>query len=236
LGYILGSVVTTILAIIIATPLALGMAVFMTEVCPKWLENILRPFLEIFTGMPSVVIGFFGLAVLVPLIGKLATPVAPVAATAGYGWATASVVLVIMVLPTIVSISIDALRAVPASVREASLALGSTRWQMMKNAVLPAAKTGLATAVVLGTGRAIGETFAVTMVLKGQNALPANLLTPGAFFQTNINVPLAIVTYFSEAPSSAARAACIMLGFALLVISFLLICVSRFLANRSVYK
>src|SRR5260370_36982165 len=90
LGYILGSIVTTILAMIIATPLALGMAVFMTEVCPKWLENILRPLLEIFTGMPSVVIGFFGLAVLVPLVGRLATPVAPAAATAGYGWATAN--------------------------------------------------------------------------------------------------------------------------------------------------
>ncbi len=236
LGYILGSVVTTMLAILIVAPLAVGMAVYMTEVCPKWLENILRPLLEIFTGMPSVVVGFLGLVVLVPWIGRLAAPVAPVAATAGYGWATASIVLVIMVLPTVVSISIDALRAVPASVREASLALGSTRWQMMKNAVLPTAKTGLATAILLGTGRAIGETFAVTMVLKAQNALPANLLTPGAFFQPNINVPLGIVSYFSEAPTPAARSACIMLGFVLLVISFLFMCISRFLASRSVYK
>ncbi|HEY4033396.1 MAG TPA: phosphate ABC transporter permease subunit PstC [Ktedonobacteraceae bacterium] len=236
LGYILGSIVTTVFAILIVTPLALGMAAFMTELCPKWLENILRPLLEIFTGMPSVVIGFLGLVVLVPWVGRLAAPIAPLAATAGYGWATASLVLVIMVLPTVVSISIDALRAVPASVREASLALGSTRWQTIRNAVIPAAKTGLATAILLGTGRAIGETFAVTMVLKAQNALPANVLTPGAFFQPNINVPLGIVSYFSEAPTPAAHAACIMLGFVLLIISFLFMCISRFLASKGVYK
>ena len=235
LGYILGSVVTTALALLIVTPLAVGMAIFMTEVCPKRLEIMLRPLLEIFTGMPSVVVGFLGLVILVPWIGRLAAPIAPVAATAGYGWATASLVLVIMVLPTVVSISIDALRAVPASVREASLALGSTRWQMMKSAVLPAAKTGLATAILLGTGRAIGETFAVTMVLKGQNALPVHLLSTGALFQPNINVPLGIVSYFSEAPTPAAHAACILLGFVLLVISFLFMCISRFLASRSMY-
>jgi phosphate transport system permease protein len=236
LGYILGSVVTTALAMLIVAPLAMGMAIFMAELSPRWLERILRPLLEIFTGMPSVVVGFLGLVVLVPWVGRLAAPIAPVAATAGYGWATASIVLVIMVLPTVVSISIDALRAVPVDVREASLSLGSTHWQMIKNAVLPAAKTGLATALLLGTGRAIGETFAVTMVLKAQNALPIDLLTPGAFFQPNINIPLGIVSYFSEAPTPAARSACIMLGFVLLVIAFLFICMSRFLASRSVYR
>ncbi len=236
LGYILGSVITTALAILIVTPLAVGMALFMAELSPRWLERMFRPLIEIFTGMPSVVVGFLGLVVLVPWVGRLAAPIAPVAATAGYGWATASIVLVIMVLPTVVSISIDALRAVPVDVREASLALGSTHWQMMKNAVLPAAKTGLATAILLGTGRAIGETFAVTMVLKAQNALPTDLLTPGAFFQPNINIPLGIVSYFSEAPTPAACSACIMLGFVLLVISFLFMCMSRFLTSRSVYR
>jgi phosphate transport system permease protein len=143
---------------------------------------------------------------------------------------------VIMILPTIISVSIDALRAVPLSVREASLALGSTSWQTMKNAVLPAATTGLATAVVLGMARAIGETFAVAMVLKGSTVLPQNLFSPGAFFQPNITTTQGIVAFFAEASSDAARSACLMLGLVLLVISFLFICISRYLASRSVYK
>ena len=157
LGFIIGSVFTTLLAVIIVTPLAFAMALFMTEIVPKWLENILRPLLEVFTGMPSVVIGFLGLVILIPFISKVVGPHTPNPATAGQGWAAATLVLILMILPTVISISIDALRAVPASVREASLALGSTRWQMMKNAVIPAATTGLATAVVLGMARAIGE-------------------------------------------------------------------------------
>jgi len=234
LGFILGSVVTTVLSVIIATPLAWGMALFMTEVTPRWLENILRPLLEIFTGMPSVVIGFLALIVLVPFIKKVVGPHTPNPATSGVGWAAATIVLVVMILPTIISLSIDAIRTVPGSVREASLALGSTRWQMMKNAVIPAATTGLATAVVLGMARAIGEALAVSMVLQG-TTLPSKILTPLVFFQPNVNITQAIVFYFPEA-SGPSRDAYFMLGFILLAISFLFICVSRYLASRSVYK
>lgn len=234
LGFILGSVVTTLLSVIIATPLAFGMALFMTEACPAWLGNILRPLVEIFTGMPSVVIGFLALVVLVPVIRTIAGPLTPIPALAGYGWASAIIVLVVMILPTIISISIDVLRAVPDSVREASLALGSTRWQMMKSAVLPAATTGLATAVVLGMSRAIGEALAVSLVLKGQT-LPTKLFTPAIFFEPNVNMTQPIVINFSEAVG-AERDAYFMLGLLLLVISFLFICISRYLASRSVYK
>lgn len=236
LGFLLGSVITTLGSIIVVTPLAFGVALFMTELSPKWLTAILRPLLEIFTGMPSVVIGFLGLAVLVPSLTKVAGPIAPTPATAGFGWGAAILVLIIMVLPTVISISIDVLNAVPDSVREASLALGSTRWQTMKNAILPAATTGLATAVVLGMARAIGETFAVTMVLKGSTVLPKNLFSLGALFQPNITTTQGIVEFFAEAPTEAARSACLMLGLVLLVISFLFICISRYLASRSVYK
>ena len=235
-GFLLGSIVTTLVSIVIVTPLAFGMALFMTELSPRWLSNLLRPLLEIFTGMPSVVIGFLGLAVLVPWLTKVAGPLAPTPATAGFGWGAAILVLVVMVLPTVISISIDVLRAVPDSVREASLALGSTRWQTMKNAVLPAATTGLATAVVLGMARAIGETLAVTMVLAGSITLPKNLFSLGAFFQPNITTTQIIVQAFPNAATPEARSACLMLGFVLLVISFLFICVSRYLAGRSVYK
>ncbi|MBV9259711.1 MAG: phosphate ABC transporter permease subunit PstC, partial [Ktedonobacteraceae bacterium] len=234
LGFIIGSVVTTLLATIIVTPLAFGMALFMTEVSPKWLENILRPLLEIFTGMPSVVIGFLGLVILIPFISKVAGPHTPNPATAGEGWAAATLVLIIMILPTVISISIDALRAVPASVREASLALGSTRWQMMKSAIIPAATTGLATAVVLGVARAIGEALAVSMVLQG-NALPPNWYTPLGWFQPNVNLTQPIVLYFQES-SGAERDAYFFIGFILLVISFIFVSISRYLASRSVYK
>jgi phosphate transport system permease protein len=235
LGFILGSVVTTVLAIVIVTPLAFAMALYLTEIAPRWVNAILRPILEIFTGMPSVVIGFLGLVVLVPWLQTIAAPIAPSAANAGDGWGAAIIILVIMVLPTVVSVSIDALNAVPNSVREASLALGSTRWQMMKDAVLPAASAGLSTAVVLGMARAIGEALAVGLVLQGDTHLPSNLFSLGAFFQPNINITNAILLYFSES-SGTERAGYFMLGFVLLIISFLFICVSRYIASRSVYK
>jgi phosphate transport system permease protein len=156
-------------------------------------------------------------------------------ATGGYGWGAAIIVLVIMVLPTVLSVSIDSLRAVPESVREASLALGSTRWQMMRKAVIPAASTGLGTAVVLGMARAIGETLAVAMVLSG-NSLPQKLLSLGAFFQPNVNITMEIAQNFGEAVGTPAEDAYWTMGFVLLVISFIFICISRYLASRSVYK
>src|SRR5947209_5233369 len=227
LGLIIGSVVITLGSVLIATPLSFGMALFMTETTPRWLARFLQPLLEIFTGMPSVVIGFLGLIVLVPFLGRIS-------GLSGYGWLAAILVLIIMILPTITSISIDALRAVPASVREASLALGSTRWQMMSKAVIPAATTGLATAVVLGMARAIGETLAVSMVLGG-NSLPADLNKIRGFFEPSTNITRQILFDFGET-SGVSQDAYWTLAFLLLVISFLFVCISRYLASRSVYK
>lgn len=238
-GLILGSVVITLGSILIVTPLALLTAIFFTEMAPRWLVSLLQPLIEIFTGVPSIVIGFLGLTVLVPFLSRLITPVAKswgiLAATGGFGWGAAILVLVIMVLPTVLSVSIDSLRAVPKSVREASLALGSTRWQMMRKSVIPAASTGLGTAVVLGMARAIGETLAVTLVLQGNN-LPQKLLSLGAFFQPNVNITMKIVQDFGEAVGTPSEYAYWTLAFVLLVISFLFICISRYLASRSVYK
>ncbi len=234
LGLILGSVIVTLFSVLIATPLAFGMALFFTEMCPRWLESILQPLIEIFTGMPSVVIGFLGLVVLVPFLQRTVGKAVGGGATSGFGWGAAVLVLVIMILPTIISVSIDALRAVPNSVREASLALGSTRWQMMSGAIIPAATTGLATAVVLGMARAIGETLAVALVLGG-SAIPKNLFSLQAFFQPNVVITQQIAINFGEA-QGVERDAYFMLAFILLVISFLFICLSRYLASRSVYK
>jgi phosphate transport system permease protein len=233
-GLILGSIVITFFSVLIATPLAFGMALFFTEVSSNWLSNLLRPLIEVFTGMPSVVIGFFGLIVIIPFLQRLVGNLTGNHQTAGNGWGAAILVLVIMILPTIISISIDALRAVPTSVREASLALGSTRWQMMTRAVLPAATTGLATAVVLGMARAIGETLAVALVLNGSR-LPALRPLLNLFFQPNVNITQYIAIDFGEA-TGPGRDAYFTLAFFLLVISFLFVCISRYLASRSVYK
>lgn len=233
-GLIIGSVVITLFSVAIAIPFGWGMALFLTELTPKWLANILQPLLEIFTGMPSVVVGFLGLTVLVPFLQKAVAPLTGNNPSAGYGWGAAIIVLVVMILPTIISISVDALRAVPGSVREASLALGSTRWQMMSRAIIPAAAPGLATAVVLAMARAIGETFAVSLVLFG-SSLPNKLFTPLVFFQPNINITQFIASDFGET-AGVSRDGYWTLAFILLVISFLFICVSRYLASRSVYK
>jgi phosphate transport system permease protein len=238
-GLILGSLVITIGSIIVVTPLALLTAVFFTEMAPTWLVSFLKPLIEIFTGIPSVVIGFIGLTVLVPFLSKLITPFAPslgiLVVTGGYGWGAAILVLIVMVLPTTLSVAIDSLRAVPGGVREASLALGSTRWQMMRKAVVPAASTGLGTAVVLGMARAIGETLAVAMVLAG-GSLPEKLFSLGVFFQPNVNVTMLIAQDFGESLGTSAEDAYWTLAFVLLVISFIFICISRYLASRSVYK
>jgi phosphate transport system permease protein len=237
-GLILGSIVITVISVLIVIPLAFGTAIFFTEMAPRWLANFLKPLIEIFTGVPSVVVGFLGLTVLVPFLSNLVTPLASswgiLPATAGFGWGAAILVLVVMILPTVLSISIDALRAVPGSVREASLALGSSRWQMMSRAVVPAASTSLGTAVVLGMARAIGETLAVEMVLGG-SSLPRSLFSLSVLFQPNVNITQKIAEDFLET-AGVSQDAYWTLAFVLLVISFLFICISRYLASRSVYK
>jgi phosphate transport system permease protein len=233
-GLILGSLVITIISVIITIPLALGMSLFLTELAPRSLAAFLQPLIELFTGMPSVIIGFLGLTVLVPFLQKVSAPITGDSPTGGYGWGAAIIVLVVMILPTVISITVDTLRAVPNSVREASLALGSSKWQMMSRAIIPAATTGIATAVVLGLGRAIGETLAVSLVLFG-SSLPDNVFSLQAFFTPNINITQFIVNDFGET-YGVSRDGYWSLAFLLLVISFLLICVSRYFASRSVYK
>lgn len=234
LGLIIGSVVITFLSVIIATPLSIGLALFFTDLAPGWVVNTLNPLIEIFTGMPSVVVGFLGLIVIVPLLQQVASPINGHLSLGGYGWGAAIVVLVIMIMPTIISVAIDALRAVPLSVREASLALGSTRWQMMTSAIVPAAAPALATAVVLGMARAIGETLAVALVLGGSQ-IPKTFFTLAAFFQPNVNITQKIAQDFGET-TGVARDAYWTLSFILLAISFIFICISRYLSSRSVYR
>ena len=171
LPLITGTVLVTLGAILIALPLGLGSAIFISEVAPKRLRNILKPICEVFAGIPSVVYGFFGLIVLVPMLRGLF----PDHLLFGTSWLAGSIILGIMALPTIISVSEDAMRAVPSSYREASMAMGATRWETTRKIVVPAAISGIAAATILGIGRAIGETMAVMMVTGNSPIIPAPL-------------------------------------------------------------
>ncbi len=177
---ILGTLLVTFGAIVIAIPLGVGTAIFMSEVADKKIRKALKPAIEIFAGIPSVVYGFFGLVTLVPLVAKLF----PGQTVSGFGWLTGSLLLGIMALPTIVSVSEDALRAVPRTFREASLAMGATRWETTSRVVVPAAISGIASAVILGIGRAVGETMAVMMVTGNSALIPEPLWDVFSYVRT----------------------------------------------------
>jgi len=169
LPLLLGSALVTVTAIAIALPLGVATAVFVREVAPGWAREILKPLIEVLAGIPSVVLGFFGMTVLAPLIREL------VGAPTGLTALTGALILAYMALPTIISVAEDALDAVPKSYRDAALALGATQWQTIWRVVVPAARSGIITAVMLGLGRAIGETMAVMMVTGNAARLPLTL-------------------------------------------------------------
>jgi len=163
---LLGSVLITVVAILIALPLGVASAIFVREVAPSWARDILKPLIEVLAGIPSVVLGFFGLTTLAPLVRIY------LGAPTGLTALTGALLLGYMALPTIISVAEDALDAVPKSYRDAALAMGATRWQTIWMVVVPAAKAGIVTAVMLGMGRAIGETMAVMMVTGNAARLP----------------------------------------------------------------
>ena len=170
---ITGSLIVTLGAMLIALPLGVGTAIFIAEIAPTWVNNLLKPLIEILAGLPSVVLGFIGIQLLAPNLRRLLDP--PTGLTAFSG----AVLLALIAIPTIVSLSEDALNTVPQSYREASLALGATRWQTIWGVTLPAARSGVLNAVMLGIGRTIGETMAVMMVTGNAPVLPHGL---DAFF------------------------------------------------------
>lgn len=181
---ILGSIWVTIGSLIIAGPLGVACAVFLVEIAPRRVADLMRPAIQLLAGIPSVVYGFVGIIVLVPLIREtLGGP--------GLSVLTATVILGVMVLPTVISISQDALEAVPNSYREGALALGLTQWQAISRVVLPAARGGITAALVLGMGRAIGETMAVIMVVGNAAKLPVSPLDPARTLTSNIALEMA---------------------------------------------
>ncbi len=179
LPLIIGSIYVTVGSVLIAAPLSIAIAVFMTHVAPNFLREIVRPCIDLLVGIPSVVYGLIGMVFLVPLIRYRFSP-------PGYSLLAAIVVLVLMTIPTIVSVSEDTLRAVPKKYKEASLALGATKWQTIWHVILPAAKSGIISAIILGVGRAIGEAMAIYMVIGNSFSIPKSLLDPSRTLTSNI--------------------------------------------------
>ncbi len=169
LPLLLGSVLVTVIAMVIALPLGVATAIFVREVAPGWAREVLKPMIEVLAGIPSVVLGFFGMTLIAPVVRE--TLGVPTGLTAFTG----ALILAYMALPTIISVADDALDAVPKSYRDAGLAMGATQWQTIWRVVVPAARSGIVTAMMLGMGRAIGETMAVMLVTGNAARLPLSL-------------------------------------------------------------
>ena len=195
---------------LLGLPLGLACAITLAEMAPPRARVLLKPTIELLAGVPSVVYGFIGMEVLVPFIREN-----PLLGGPGYSALAASVILAVMVLPTIVGISIDAIEAVPRSFREGSLALGATQWQTITGVVLPAARSGIVAGVILGMGRAVGETMAVIMVAGNSVQMPNSPLAPVRTLTANIALEMG---YASGAHAQALFAT----GIVLFVISLAL--------------
>ncbi len=218
--FIVGSLIATGFAILIGGPLGVAIGVFFSELAPKRVATAMKPAIEVLVGIPSVVYGWLGLTLLVPLIGHIFH-------SGGDGLLAAGIVLSIMILPTVISLSEDALRVVPDSLREGSAALGATRWETISRVLVPAASSGLAVAIILGIARAIGETLAVQLVLGNAAVIPSSLLKPAAALTSEI------VMDMGDAPDgSAFQHAMFSMAFLLLLIAMGLIVLIRLALRR----
>lgn len=232
LPYIFGTLVTSLLALLLAAPVSVAVAVFLVEWCPRRLAPPLAAAVELLAAIPSIVYGLWGLFVLIPLLRESVQPWLqkvlgflpffqgpPI----GAGLLAASVVLAVMIVPTITSIAREVIATIPNDQREAALALGATRWEMIRIGVLPAARSGLLGAALLGLGRALGEAMAVAMVIGNRPVLSASLFSPG------YTLASVIANEFAEAATDAHIAALMELGLILLAVSVLLTLGARLL-------
>ena len=232
LPFIYGTLVTSGVALLLALPVSVGLALFLTEMAPPAVRSIVSFPISLLAGIPSVVYGLWGLFVLVPLLRH---PVEPflarthlplfTGAPIGLGYLAAGIVLAIMILPTITSIAIEVLRTVPGSLREAALALGATRWEAIRTAVIPYARTGIIGATMLGLGRALGETMAVTMVIGNSPTIRASLFAAG------YTLPAVIANEFAEASGDLHTGALAALGLLLFAVTVLLNVAARLLVR-----
>lgn len=232
---IFGTVVSSLLALLIAVPLSLGTAIFLTEFAPKWIRQPLGFLVELLAAVPSVVYGLWGVFVLIPMLRTVAVP--PLRALLGwtpffkgvfYGnsMLAGGVILAIMIVPYIAAVSREVLLAVPTTQREAAMGLGATRWEAVWSAVLPYGRAGIIGAIMLGFGRALGETMAVTMLIGNRHDLGASLLSPA------YTMAAAIANEFSEATTSMYLSSLFAVGLVLFVITITINALARLLVWR----
>ncbi len=220
LSMIAGSLLVTIGAIILGVPFSVCAATFLAEVAPDPVRNVIRPAVELLAGIPSVIYGLFGMVVIVPAIADLF----PVQGNSGYSLLAASIVLAVMIAPTVTNITEDAIRAVPREYKEGSLALGTTHWQTIWRVMLPAARSGIVAAIILGIGRALGETMAMIMVIGNAIALPGPLndnpltllLSPARTLTGNVAVE---INYATGVHRSALFATGVVLFVAIMLVN-----------------
>jgi phosphate transport system permease protein len=231
---IFGTLLTSLLALAIAVPVSLGTAIFLVEIAPAWFRESASFVIEILATIPSVIIGIWGIFVLVPFVrAPLESWLSRVlgflpffqGAQIGYGFLAAGIILSIMIIPIITAISCDVIRAVPSQQREAMLALGATRWETISRAVLPYGRSGLVGGIILGLGRALGETMAVTMVIGNAFRVSPSLFSPGA------TIASWMAGQFGEA-SGLSRSALIELGLMLFIITLIVNVIARLLVWR----
>jgi len=232
---IFGTIVSSLLGLVIAVPLALGVAIFLTEFAPRWVRQPIGFLVELLAAVPSVVYGLWGVFVLIPLLRNIAVP--PLRALLGwtpffkgvfYGnsMLAGGVILAIMIVPYIAAVSREVLLAVPATQREAALGLGATRWEAVWSAVLPYGRAGIIGAIMLGFGRALGETMAVTLVIGNRHDLGASLLAPA------YTMAAAIANEFSEATTQMYLSALFAVGLVLFLVTITINALARLLVWR----
>ena len=233
-----GTIVSSLLALVIATPLAIGVAVFLSEFAPRPVRQPVAFFVDLLAAIPSVVYGLWGILVLVPFLRGHIMPffrdtlhlgATPFFSGPAYGpsMLAGGVILAIMILPYISAVTREVLVAVPRAQREAALALGATRWEMIWDAVLPFARSGIIGGVILGLGRALGETMAVTMVIGNRHEISASLLAPG------YTMASVIANEFSEATSELHVASLMAVGAGLFIVTVIVNVIARWLVWRT---
>ncbi|MBC7247213.1 MAG: phosphate ABC transporter permease subunit PstC [Actinobacteria bacterium] len=218
LVFLTGTLATTAGGLLLGTPLALGLALFLTQVAPRRSRSLFTRGVELLAGIPSIVLGWLGFTILVPWIRK-------VTGSSGSGILAASIILSVMALPTITAIAKDALEAVPSSYLHASLSLGATRWQTIRRVLIPAAGPGILAAVILGMGRAIGETMAVAMVIGPASVFPSSLTSPTHTLTTKILMEMGEST-------GVQRSSLFAMGLVLLVLAMIMVCLVRWVSRK----
>lgn len=236
LPFIYGTLVTSFVSLLIATPLGVGTAVFLAELSPKWLRALLQPLVELLAGIPSVIYGLWGIFVLSPLMANTVEPFLTdrfgylpffKGYPLGIGLLTASLILAIMIVPFIISVSTEVLSTVPVQLKEGMYALGATRWETVRKVSVPFAKSGIFGSIVLALARALGETMAVTMVIGNTPQVSLSLLDPG------YSMAAVIANEFTEATTSSYLSALIAVAFILLLITLIVNGAARWLIWRT---